>query len=412
MLGLSCSMITARSLGPAGRGEQSAILLWPYLVTGLAGFGIAPALSYYTSRSISSEGGLLFAASILAVVAGLVGSAVGSLILPHYLTRYSQDVIHAAQVIILFAPLILLGDVFRINLEARGEFSPSNWSRVWATLFTLLSLTLLWLVHALTPFSSSLALWLPSAAQTVRLGFDLSDRFSFDFRGIIPNSRKLLSYGLRTYGTEVFYAFSGQVDQAIVIAFLTPSALGLYAVALTASRTLNTLVLSLIMVLLPRACRLDFDSAIDLVGRTARINNLVTSIGALVLFAIIPVLLPLFYGKAFSSAVLITRVLILDALLMSAAAVLAQAFLATGRPAVETLLQAGWLLASVLFLTLLVPRMGLIGAAFALVSASLVRLLATLASYPLVLHRPLPCLVPNAGDMRYIKSKIDGRHRQ
>jgi O-antigen/teichoic acid export membrane protein len=411
VLTLGCGMITARALGPAGRGAQSAIVLWPYLVSGLAGLGISPALTYHTSRSRHSEGGFLFAAVILTAAAGAIGAAVGSFVVPFYLTRYSPDVIRSAQVILLFSPAILLGNVFRANLEARGLFAPSNASRLWPTLFTLLGLAVLWLLHALTPFTAGLTLFVPLVVQTVWLGCDLAERFSFNLHSLIPDSRTLLSYGLRTYGTDVFFTLSSQVDQAVIIVFLSPASLGLYTVALAASRTLNVLQISLNMVLLPKASGLEFDKALALVGRMVRISNLVTFAGALVSLAIIPVVLPLFYGGAFTAAAPITRVLIGETFLMGAASVLAQAFNSTGRPGTVTLLQAGWIATSIAFLVLLVPRMGLSGAAFALLLSSLVRLVATLFCYPLVLHRPIPRLVPTGGDVGYMMSKIE-RYRR
>lgn len=411
VLTLGCGVITARSLGPAGRGEQSAIVLWPYLVSGLAGLGLAPALLYHTSRSRSSEGGFLLAATLLTVAAGVIGSAVGLFVVPSYLGRYPHDVIRAAQLILLFSPAILLGNVFRANLEARGAFTPSNASRILPTVFTLLALIVLWLIHRLTPFSAALALFVPLAVQGAWLAVDLAGRFSFDLRTLIQDSRTLLSYGLRTYGTDVFYTLSSQVDQAIIIVFLSPSALGLYAVALTASRTLNVLQISLNMVLLPKASGLDFDAALELVGRMARISTLITALGALASLAIIPLLLPIFYGNAFDAAAPITRVLIGETFLMGVASVLAQAFNSTGRPGIVTLLQASWIATSLVFLTFLVPRMGLGGAAFSLLLSSVVRLLATLACYPLVLRRPMPRLVPIASDISYLVSKIE-RYRR
>jgi len=412
-LSLGSGMITARALGPAGRGEQSAIVLLPYLVTGLAGFGIAPALLYYTSRNRSSEGGLLFAASLLALATGLAGALVGSLLVPYYLGRYPQDVIHAAKLTMLFAPAMMVGYVFRANLEARGEFTASNASRVWPFLFTLLILASLWGIHRLTPFTAALAFFGPMAAQSIWLGHDLLPRFTFDLRTVTRDSRTLLSYGLRTYGTDVFSTLSTQVDFAFIVTFLPPASLGLYAVAMAAARQLTLVQLSLNMVLVPKASALEFDSALALVGRMSRISNLVMVIGSLVSLAVIPLLIPIVYGKPFDAAALIARILIIETFLMGAASVLAQAFNATGRPGIVSMFQAGWIVTTTVFLIALVPRLGLSGAATALALSSLVRLLATLACYPLVLHAPVPRLVPIAADIKYLLSKIESyrRHR-
>ena len=412
VLSLCCGMVTARSLGPAGRGEQSAIVLWPYLVCGVAGFGIAPAVCYYTSRNKEREGGLLVVGSLLAFVGGLLGAAIGAVVITRYLGHYSGDIISAARLMLLFVPLILIGYVFRANLEARANFTSSNQSRVWPFVYTLGALIILWATHRLTPITAALALFVPLALQSVWLGYRLARHFVFVRTTFATDVRDLLSYGLRTCGADVFYTLSTQVDLAFIIAFLSPAALGIYTIALTAARQLNLLQVSLNMVLLPKASGLDFDAALDLVGRMARISTLITAAGTLIALVVLPALIPLFYGTAFLSAGVITRILILETFLMSIASVFAQAFNSTGRPGIVTGFQAGWVATSILFLFLLVPRLGLSGAAIALTLSSFVRLIATLAAYPLVLRRPVPALVPTRADIGYLRYKFGAYTRR
>jgi O-antigen/teichoic acid export membrane protein len=405
VLSLGCGMITARALGLAGRGEQSAIVLWPYIISGFAGLGISPAVCFWTSRDRSREGGFLFAGSLIVVMAGFVGAGVGAAIVPLYLKRYSHEVVWQAQVMLLFAPAILLGYVLRSNLEARAKFSSSNASRIWPFVFTFAVLLVLWATQHLTPFTAGLAIFGPVAVQTAWLLRDLASRFDVCLRNVAVDVQSLVSYGLRTYGTDVFSTLSTQVDLAFIIVFLSPAALGLYTVSLTAARQLNVLQAALNIVLLPKASSLGADSALELVGRMTRISSLVTFAAAIVAFAVLPVLIPMIYGEAFRGAAVISRVLVVETFLMGVASVLAQGFNATGRPGIVSLLQAVWVFACVLLLFILVPRLGVSGAAYALAVASLLRLLATLASYPLVLGHAVPSLIPKRRDIDYAVAK-------
>jgi O-antigen/teichoic acid export membrane protein len=406
MLSLACGIVTARALGPAGRGDQSAMVLLAYLVSGLAGLGIGPALSYHTSRRPGAGDTMLSAACLLALGAAFLCAAVACLFVPLYLRRYAPDIIRSAQLMLLFSPAILIGSIFRANLEARGDFSASNQSKTWPGVYTLLALTTLWSFHLLSPLTASLAIFVPLAVQSVWLGFILANRFSFTADAVVRDSRALLSYGLRAHGTNIFYLLSSQVDQAFIINYLSPSALGFYAIALTASRQLSWLHISLNTVLLPRASRLDADGALVLVGRVARISTLVTLVGAAAAFAIVPIVLPLAYGTSFTAAAQITRILIAETSLMGTASVLAQAFNATGRPGSVTMFQIVWVITVVPSCVVLVPRLGLSGAAVALTLASLMRLIVTLACFPIVLRRPVPRLLPLRADLRYVQGKL------
>ena len=63
-------------------------------------------------------------------------------------------------------------------------------------------------------------------------------------------------------------------------------------------------------------------------------------------------------------------------------AVLAQAFLSTGRPAVVALLQGVGLAAIVPLMLFAVPRYGLVGAALALLASTALRLIFVLGCFP------------------------------
>ena len=79
---------------------------------------------------------------------------------------------------------------------------------------------------------------------------------------------------------------------------------------------------------------------------------------------------------------------------------MAQAFLSIGRPGVVTVLQVASFLAGAMMIVLLVPRLGIEGAALGLLAGSLVRLVVIAASYPAVLRVTVPRLWLNGADLR------------
>src|SRR6266851_4167131 len=50
LLNVVSGIVIARSLGPAGRGELAAVLLWPALLASLSGLGTTDAITYLTAR--------------------------------------------------------------------------------------------------------------------------------------------------------------------------------------------------------------------------------------------------------------------------------------------------------------------------------------------------------------------------
>ena len=77
----------------------------------------------------------------------------------------------------------------------------------------------------------------------------------------------------------------------------------------------------------------------------------------------------------------------------------AQLFMALGRPGLMTSLEGGGLAVTFILLIILVPYFGLVGAGIALLASSLLRLLAILISFPVVLKISAPSLRPNIDDL-------------
>jgi O-antigen/teichoic acid export membrane protein len=199
-----------------------------------------------------------------------------------------------------------------------------------------------------------------------------------------------------------------QLDHVVIVSFLSPTALGLYAVALSLTRVINVVQQSMVMVLFPYASGLATEDALTLVGRALRTTNAAAlALGTLFLL-VTPLALPLLYGRGFAPAISILPILTAEAILAGAAAVLGQAFSATGRPGVVTLVQAGWLASVLALLVALVPRLDIAGAAVALLLASVLRLGFLALAYRVVLGRAPPRLIPDGADLREMVRKLQG----
>src|SRR5580704_8535938 len=107
-INLLCGILTARSLGPDGRGVLAGVIMWPqFLAYGMT-MGIPVASVYWLKRrpDISSE--LAGAGLLLSVLFGLLAAAVGALVIPYSLHAYPPAAVHLALLWILVTPLELL----------------------------------------------------------------------------------------------------------------------------------------------------------------------------------------------------------------------------------------------------------------------------------------------------------------
>jgi len=105
---LLCGILTARSLGPDGRGLLAAIIMWPqFLAYGMT-VGIPIASVYWLKRRPDLSAELAGTGLLLSIGLGLLAALVGVAVIPHSLHTYPAPAIHLAQSWALVTPLELL----------------------------------------------------------------------------------------------------------------------------------------------------------------------------------------------------------------------------------------------------------------------------------------------------------------
>jgi O-antigen/teichoic acid export membrane protein len=178
--------------------------------------------------------------------------------------------------------------------------------------------------------------------------------------------------------------------------------MGLYGVTLSVSRVFNVFQNSIVMVLFPKLARRSPEEIAPTTAQAARIGNLIT-VGCALLCGIAgPSILSLFYGPQYAAGSTALRLLLLEATLSGCVYILAQSFMAFGRPGVIAVLEGTGLLCSVPLMLWLVPLYGILGAAISLLISTSVRLALVYFGYPMILKVRLPELMPNYGDVRVL----------
>jgi O-antigen/teichoic acid export membrane protein len=110
------------------------------------------------------------------------------------------------------------------------------------------------------------------------------------------------------------------------------------------------------------------------------------------------------YGKAYMGALNSFRVLLVEVTLSGCVFVLAQAFMAMGRPGIVTFLQGTGLSLSIPLMLLLIPRWHILGAVVALLTSTIARFIFVVLGFRFFLNAPLPDLMPRMSDVHEIRT--------
>ena len=395
-------LLTAAFLGPDGRGEQAALMITPSILGAVSTLGLHASL-IYNVRSDPDHAQRYFGnALLLCLCSSLVSCAVGWVALPHFLSQYSPGTVHLAQILLFCVPFAISSPLLTGVLEAHGQFGVANRVLYVQSLGTLVVLVLLALGGLMTPHITAWAYISPCIPATAYLWWQANKviRPRLALQG--PYLRRLLHYGLRYYGVDILGGLSGYVDQAVIVFLLDPASVGAYAVALSLSRVLTVAQGAVATVLFPSVAGRDKTNVVEVVARVTRVMCVVNAVLAAGVAVAGPTLLLLLYGARFNAAVTPFLILLVEAVVTSAARTLAQAFTSSGRPGAVTTIELVGVSASIGAMLVLVPLFGINGAASATLFAGCVRLVSVAASFRSILGIRLPRLVISRADVAWV----------
>jgi O-antigen/teichoic acid export membrane protein len=408
VLGLNAatSIVVARALKPAGRGEMAAIIIWPGFFSALLTLGLPSSMTFNLRRHPERAPETIGAAWLLTLLIGLVTGIVGFVFVPGWLTQYSHvDIVHARWML-LASPLPMMLYFGRAALEAEGNFFASNLN-LWSAPF----LTLIWLLVLLafghvTPLSSGLAYVLASLPPGVILLAQVYSTYRPRFRNVWASLQSLLHFGLRAWGIDLLNALAVS-EIVLVVHFLSPSAMGTYVVAASLARVLSVFQTSAVIVLYPRIAARGTADVIKLTGFTLRVTTFCAAAGAVAAGALGPILLRSVYGASYAEGgVIIFRLLLAEVVLSGATQVLAQAYLALERPGTVTAIQALGVGIGLLMMPGMIKEFGGPGAPLALLVSSVIRFAITLLAFPYLLKTAAPRIWPTREDLRLVTARL------
>ncbi len=381
VLRLITALLLVLLLDPAARGLQGLLVLVPTLIGSLTLLGVASAAPVVLHRGVNEArllGNLIGLG--LCVVAAL--SVVSLPLLPwlaDFLSERDGYTVGSAEVLIglLLLPPTLLGDYGRALLAARRDLRAVALSQIVQAVAQLICAVVLVLVLRGGPigavWAAVLGGWCGFGAvvQAVRPLGRLRPRLDGDVL------RPLLALGLRGHVGNVVQTFNYRLDAFLVQGFLGLGAVGLYQTGVLLAETVWYLPNAVGAALLPQIAATGDRQTTP---RVARHTLLLTATGAVCLVILVwpalAVVRPLYLG-----AVTPMAILLLGVVALSLHKILASDLSGRGLPLYPSITSALALVVTLLADLLLIPRYGIVGAAWASTLAYSVQTIALVVMY-------------------------------
>lgn len=361
---LLIDVVLSRQLGPEGRGLYTSILVVPLIVTSFVMLGIRRSAVYHlgkkvydANRTVSGVMSLLVITSILAV---LISGIAFLLMHPKGLTPLM------AFLALLSVPvklvLIYSGGIFIGN----EDFRRSN-LQVWLPLFyDLLGIILFVAFIRWSVNGALLALFLANLAVSFTslryLTNNYKIRISWDKEVIFSLAQIGVVYAVAVVIMQLNY----RVDILLLQQLSTMKEVGFYSLGVAISDKLWQLPSAIGLVVMSRSANEEDLPKLDRdVAKLVRISFLIVLLAAVVLWLVIPYLLPFFFGDKFIPSIGIVRMMLPGIIMFVIVRILSGRFAGAGHPKLLISLFIPTLLVNIVLNLFWIPRYGGLGAAMA-----------------------------------------------
>lgn len=410
---IATGLLAARLLLPEGRGELAEIVLWAGLIVEFGILGLSDALLYRAATSAASPRTLFACSAVLAAGLSVLLVAAGLLIEPLVIPDAPQTLHLALLFLVGYVPLYL-GSLFVASMF-QGHLDMLTWNllRGLVAIGYLVFIGLAWaLGHATVAgfaVANLLGLALALAVGLVLLARRRWIGWAAD-RAVL---RGMVVYGAKVHLGELLNSARQKIDQALVAFWLPHSELGLYVVALTVANGPLILAQTLANLAFPKVSQQADPAGKALVfGRYLRFTLVVTTGTAAVLLPLNPWLVPLLFGAPFTPAATVANIMLLGLPAAGAKLLFMGALKAWDKSLVISRAEAVGLAAAVAALAVLLPPLGIVGAAWSLVIANIVATAVMAGSLRRSLGLPLATLFwPTPDDWRLAGDLVRGLRR-
>ena len=367
VLGLMNAILLSRWLGAAGRGEIAAAFLWPGLLIYLGSMGLIISTMYFSSQPRANVSVVLNNAIVLGLLLGALAAAFGFFAMPWLLHSQSASVVAASRWYVLVIPISLLAQCGLSILQGRLQLKAVNWLNtiipsgyLLGTIILMSTGKLVLINVVILHLVLNLVVLVSTFSALVKL------RFSPGLETDTRLARSMLGYGAKLHVGQLSGFANLNLDQALIAAWLPPAALGFYVVAVSTAGISLMLSSAVQTVAMPSIAREENPEARRRIFERA-FNRYwwLSLVFVLALAVAFPILIPVVYGQGFRSSVAPAEVLLIGAFFMGARLLLSGGAVALGDPWVASKASLVALPVTVLLLCLLLPTLGLMGAALA-----------------------------------------------
>jgi O-antigen/teichoic acid export membrane protein len=325
--------VSARALGPAGRGQLAIVVLWSALISMVGSLGLLSSCSYHVAIWPDRRSALAAWVRRIAARQAIAMTIVSAAIMwwLHIRLRVAPILTIEYTTWAGFAVITVYGVSY---LRGLGDFARFNLMRAIPGAIPAVLMLGNAMALDLTPAEAGAAYLVPTCFSAI-LAYAWLPRRTAEVQ-IRPLSRaerrSVWSYGWRSLGSFSGLALNSNGDQLALGILVPVGSLGLYSVAASASSPLASMVASLGMVGLPAVAGQVGQAKAMATWKIMRRAIFLLVIVSPAIAALLPWAIPLVYGARYATAVIPAEILLVGGAFTALASVTDELLRAHGHP--------------------------------------------------------------------------------
>jgi O-antigen/teichoic acid export membrane protein len=383
IFGIISQSCLARMLFPSQRGGYAVALLFATLLSLVFAVGCDIACTYFVASKKLSVSQGVSNTLVLAFIGSLAAALTGAILICSPIPFFAKAPREAFWFSLTLVPVMMTSLAFRWLLTAVGEY-------VWFAIVsimtsvsqTMLLVVFLWylkwgIIGALLTQLLSASLVMMVTLQVLRRKCGLVWEAPS-----ISSMKQMLGYGLRYYVAKLSNRVNVDIGMIIVALYASKSEIGFFAVASVLITRVTLIPDSLTTVLFPKVASSDKEGdRTRVVVQSAKACAIVCSVILLIMAAAARPIVVFLYGSAYMEAVLLIRILAIGVFLRCVSKVLVPYLIGVNRPGIASIAVTAGVITNLSVLLLLMPLIGLPGAAVGMTCSYVVSALILMVSF-------------------------------
>ena len=404
-LSLANVLITARYLGPSGRGNVAFLTVIAWVLASLASAGVEESNANLAASEPHLRRSLATNSIVLAVLLGSLAATIMAGLIQIFPAIAGDSSPELLALTLASLPILILGLYMRWFVRADYAFAVTNVALLAVPLGNVAVNGLLALLGLLT-VGTAVATWIAGqAAATMILVWYVAGRLAGYGRPDLRLMGRALRFGLKTQAGRVMLLGNFRLDQWLVGAISGARELGLYSIAVAWAEALFLLPTALKFVQRPDLVRSKRKEAGRHAAAAFRAATLVTAVLAIGIFVAAPFLCVTLFGEEFQGSIVELRVLVIGGFGVVALTVFGNDLVAKGQPVLSSIALGAGFICTICFDVILIPPYAGLGAAVASTLAYTAAGVVMGTFFVRALDAKVSDLVPRGGEVRWLVSK-------